>query len=304
MNDTNKTKVVKKVTLLGAITNILLSFFKITIGKVTGSHALIADGVHSFSDLISDAVIYFGASRWSQPADEDHRYGHGRLETLINAFLAFSLLCVAIGLTYQVFTSPTASEPLEYGNSALVIVVIGVVVKEWLYRWTLAKSAEVNSQALRANAYHHRSDALSSLPVLIAIGVQSFYPKLVLIDAIATVIVSGMLLKASYDIAQPAFFELTEKHTFGDMERKIQFYALEEPEIKETHHIRFRRLGGDVVVDLHILVDEHMTVFTSHKTAERFKHTITKYSPEVKDVVIHVEPWNCCERVIYGCNCA
>lgn len=302
MKTESNLKTVKKVTLLGAIANAGLASAKITIGKLTGSNALLADGLHSISDLISDAVIYFGSSHWSRPADADHPYGHGRFETLINAFLALSLLTVSMGLVFGIVGASESPNTTDLGSCALLVAILGIIVKEWLYRWTLSKAKAVDSMALKANAHHHRSDALSSLPVVIAVISQHFFPELTIVDDVATMIVSLMIAKASYDIAEPIFFELTEKRTAKDVERKIQYLALESSDIKEVHHIRSRKLGGDVIIDLHILVDKNITVYEGHRIAEYFKEEITSRITHTKDVLIHVEPFVCKERVIYSCN--
>lgn len=301
----SKVETVKSVTLVGAIGNTILAGGKIFVGKLSGSGALVADGLHSLSDLVSDAAIYFGASLWSQPADDDHPYGHGRYETIINAFLAISLFSVSLGLIYSALSPSEISAKSNLSLIALIAASLSVLIKEGLYRWTLKVGLKIDSLALIANAHHHRSDALSSLPVIIAVGCQWYYPEAVYVDSIATVLVALMIIKAAVEIATPVFFELTEKTTTQDLVRKIQLLSLEKYEIKEVHEIKTRHLGGDVMIDLHILVDEWISVHDGHLIAEGFSKEVKERIPCVKHVMIHVEPYVCSERLIYRCkHCA
>ncbi|MDK9793235.1 cation diffusion facilitator family transporter [Vibrio sp. D431a] len=297
---------VKKITLIGGVANLLLAIFKIAAGKMTGSNALIADGIHSLTDLISDVVIFFGASYWSQPADEDHPYGHGRFETLVNAFLSFSLLCVSVGLILNLFKDGLKVVPPDVSILALCVVVVGIITKEILYRWTMKNGLKLDSKALIANAHHHRSDSLSSLPVAFVIIAQFVDPTIGYIDTTATVLVSLMIASSAYEIALPIFQEITEKKTDGDIVRKIQMLALESDRIKEVHNVRSRRLGGDIIMDLHVLVDQSLTVYEGHEIALQFENEIAKRIIDVVDVVVHIEPFICKERVIYQCykNCS
>ncbi|CAH7352115.1 Cobalt-zinc-cadmium resistance protein [Vibrio chagasii] len=298
-------KDIKRLTWIGAIANAFLAGVKILAGKVTGSSALVADGVHSLSDLISDSVILVGANYWSQPADQDHRYGHGRIETMINGLLAISLMLVAVGLTYGAFFVDSEPSVAHLGQYGLPIVIGGLLIKEALYQWTYRKGVEIRSRTLIANAIHHRSDALSSLPVVIAIFLQIYAPSIPYVDEIATVIVSALIAKAAFDVGMPVVHELTERSFSSDkdIERKLQFIQLEFAEIKEMHGIRMRTMGSYKLVDLHILVDPEMSVHSAHDTSERFKMRVLGDDKlRVADIVIHIEPFNCDERLIYPCK--
>ncbi|PSU81542.1 cation diffusion facilitator family transporter [Photobacterium phosphoreum] len=294
-------KLIQKVTWVGSIANIALAFIKITIGKLTGSQALIADGVHSFSDLVTDTAILIGSRYWTAPADKEHPYGHGRFETLTNIFIGFILAIVGIGIGWDSLYSISSESHSEPGMLAFSAAVVSIVVKEVLYRWTAIQAKSINSRALYANAWHHRSDALSSLPVAIAVIVNYFFPTFHYLDQIAALIVTVMILKAAFDILWPAILELTEAKADSDIEKQIQAYAAEDKDIKEVHAIRSRRTGSTILLDFHLLVDPEMSVERAHNITEHFKTHLLNKLDEVVDIIIHIEPYNCQERIINRC---
>ncbi|WP_318438719.1 cation diffusion facilitator family transporter [Photobacterium leiognathi] len=294
-------KVIQKVTWIGSLANIALAFIKITIGKMTGSQALIADGVHSFSDLVTDTAILIGSRYWTAPADKEHPYGHGRFETLTNIFIGVLLALVGIGIGWESLTSISEQAHSKPGMLAFAAAVVSIVVKELLYRWTAIKAKAINSRALYANAWHHRSDALSSLPVAIAVIANYFVPELHYLDQIAALIVTAMILKAAAEILWPAVLEITEAKADADIESKIQAYAAEDSDIKEVHAIRSRRTGSTILLDFHLLVDPEMSVDKAHTISENFKSHLLQELDEVVDIIIHIEPFNCKERVLNPC---
>ncbi len=270
-------KLIQKVTWVGSIANIALAFIKITVGKLTGSQALIADGVHSFSDLVTDTAIIIGSRYWTAPADTEHPYGHGRFETLTNIFIGFILAIVDIGIGWDSLHSISTSIHIRnQGILAFSAAVLSIVVKEVLYRWTAIQAKSINSRALYANAWHHRSDALSSLPVAIAVIANYFFPTFHYLDQIAALIVTAMILKASFEILWPAILELTEAKADSDIEKQIQAYAAEDKDIQEVHAIRSRRTGSTILLDFHLLVDPEMSVERAHNITENFKNTFIK----------------------------
>ena len=298
---TTAVKLIQKVTWVGSIANIALAFIKITIGKLTGSQALIADGVHSFSDLVTDTAILIGSRYWTAPADKEHPYGHGRFETLTNIFIGVILALVGLGIGWDSLHSISTESHLQPGILAFSAAVVSIVVKEVLYRWTVIQAKKINSRALYANAWHHRSDALSSLPVAIAVIANYFFPTFHYLDQIAALIVTAMILKASFDILWPAILELTEAKADSDIEKQIQAYAAEDKDIKEVHAIRSRRTGSTILLDFHLLVDPEMSVERAHNITENFKTHLLNKLDEVVDIIIHIEPYNCQERIINRC---
>ncbi|MDO6684557.1 MULTISPECIES: cation diffusion facilitator family transporter [unclassified Agarivorans] len=294
-------KTVRKATWIGSIANVFLAILKIGVGKLTGSQALVADGVHSFSDLVTDAAILIGSRYWAAPADKEHPYGHGRFETLTNIFIGALLILVGVGIAWDSINSLTANETSNPGALALAAALVSIVVKEVLYRWTLIQAKRVNSRALHANAWHHRSDALSSLPVAVAVLANYFFPHLHYLDQIAALLVTAMILKAAWEIIWPAMQEITEKEADEKLEQKIQHHAVSNDEIKEVHAIRNRRVGSAILVDFHLLVDPDMSVDKAHTISEEFKDHLMQELDEVVDVIIHIEPFNCAERVLNPC---
>ncbi|MCP4884942.1 MAG: cation transporter [Flavobacteriales bacterium] len=285
-------KVIRQATWIGSIANILLGIMKVGIGMMTGSQALIADGVHSFSDLITDAAILIGSKFWTAPPDKEHPYGHGRFETLTNIFIGVLLAIVAIGIGWEAIhsISTNSDNHASIGIMALIAATISIVAKELLYRWTLHKAKAIRSRALHANAWHHRSDALSSLPVVVSVVVKFFYPHVMYLDQIAACIVMVMIFKAAWEILWPAILELTDINADEALEEKIQGYAKLESHIREVHEIRSRRTGSTILIDLHLLVAPEMCVRQAHDISERFKAHIMDTIEDVIDVIIHIEP--------------
>ena len=185
---------IRRVVLYGALVNVLLSVLKVSVGIFSHSQALIADGIHSLSDLLTDCAIFVGAKYWNTPPDKAHPYGHGRLESLINICIGVVLGIVALGIGWQSLTSIDKSSSMAPGWWAFAVAIISIILKEGLFRWTAAKGKNIRSRALVASAWHHRSDALSSLPVAIAIFCTHIFPDILFLDNIAAMIVSVMIL--------------------------------------------------------------------------------------------------------------
>ncbi|WP_299018004.1 cation diffusion facilitator family transporter [uncultured Photobacterium sp.] len=294
-------KVIQKATWVGSIANVGLALLKITVGKLTGSQALVADGVHSFSDLVTDTAILIGSHYWTAPADKGHPYGHGRFETLTNIFIGVLLALVGIGIGWDSINSLGHGSTSMPGMLAFAAATISILVKEVLYRWTVVQAKKINSRALHANAWHHRSDALSSLPVAVAVVANYFMPDLHYLDQVAALIVTAMILKAGFEILWPALLELTEAEADSEIEAKIQQYADEDSDIREVHAIRSRRTGSTILLDFHLLVEPAMSVDHAHTISENFKAHILEQIDEVVDVIIHIEPYTCAERVVNPC---
>ncbi|KHT63489.1 metal transporter [Photobacterium gaetbulicola] len=297
----NPVKIIHRATWIGSIVNVSLAVLKITVGKITGSQALVADGVHSFSDLITDTAILIGSRYWTAPADEGHPYGHGRFETFTNIFIGILLLVVGIGIGWDSLSALGHEVKATPGMLAFWAAIASIVVKEVLYRWTVIQAKKINSRSLHANAWHHRTDALSSLPVAVAVVANYVFPDLHYLDQVAALIVTAMILKAAFEILWPAILELTEAQGDDGIEAKIQGYASEVPQIKEVHAIRSRRTGSTILLDFHMLVHPDMRVEDAHTVSEKFKSHILSQIDELVDVIIHIEPYTCAERVINPC---
>lgn len=297
-----KGKTIRTVTLVGAILNVFLAVLKIGIGKLAGSQALVADGVHSFSDLMTDAVILLGSRYWMAPADSNHPYGHGKFETLANVFIGLMLALVGIGIGWDSIETLSDTAPPAPGILAFYAAVAAIVIKELLFRWTMHEAKLVHSAVLRANAWHHRSDALSSVPVAVAVIANAIFPSLKYLDQIAALLVTGMILKAAFEIIWPALNELTDARGSEEVEKRLVHMADEDKDIREIHAIRSRQTGGSLLLDCHILVDPDMSIENAHAISERFKQRITTEMENVIDVVIHIEPYTCEERLVNPCS--
>ena len=282
---------IRRVTWRGVFVNVFLAAAKIAAGVFAGSHALLADGLHSFSDLTTDAAILIGAGYWSEPADAAHPYGHGRYETLINIGIGCVLLFTGVGIAWRAGISifRGADDSIHPEWLVLFVALLAVLLKEWLYRWTLAVAGKLRSRALESNAWHHRSDALSSIPVALAVLCSWYFPRFRHFDDIAAIIVSLMIVKVSLDIFKPSLGELLES---GDVKlyERVKNLAEDYEEIGEIHAVRSRRVGKAVLVDFHMLVNPDMSVNDAHVIAEDFKERLLCLEVELSDAVIHIEP--------------
>ena len=283
---------VQRVTLWGLLANLVLSALKFTLGVLGSSQALVADAVHSLSDSTTDLAVLIGARFWSAPADHDHPHGHGRIETLITCLIGMVLFGVGVGLAYRAVWYLHGRQGGTPGWSVLAAACISIIVKELLYRWTARVGKQVKSSALIANAWHHRSDALSSVPVAIAVAGTRIQPSWVFLDQIATVIVSVLVIHAAWNIAWPALLQLIDAGADEQDQEQILRIALETEGVKSTHKLRTRQIGPGIQVDLHVLVDPNLTVRNGHDIAGAVKERILNEGPDVVDVLVHLEPFD------------
>ena len=283
-------KVVSKVTWVGVAVNLFLSAIKLVFGVLFNSATLIADGIHSLSDLISDAAILIGVRFWSAAPDTNHPYGHGRIETLVTMLIAVLIGVVSFVIAknaIESFSHPQAAP----GLPAAIAAAISIAAKEILFQWTAKKAKKVSSSALYANAWHHRSDALSSIPAFLAILFAFIYPNLTFIDAIGAIIVAAMLFVMSLKLLVPALFQLSDAGATKDMYAKIHTIASSISGVRDAHAIRSRQIGQGYFIDLHIEVDPAMSVYDAHEISERVEKEIIKDTPGIVDVVVHIEPY-------------
>jgi len=283
---------IRRVTRLGAFANLCLAAGKMLVGWIAQSQALVADGVHSLSDLVTDGVILVGAGYWSAPPDDEHPYGHGRIETLISISIGIALIGVGIGLGWRAVVSIPQAAPSPPGMWAMVIAVIAIVAKEALYRKTAKTGKRLRSRALVANAWHHRADALSSVPVAASVIGSRMFPSLTYLDPMAAILVSAMIFKAAWRIGWPGVCEITERRGFRELDDLLKESKKSFPAIREIHRARSRRVGGSLLVDLHMLVDPAMSVEESHRVAEELKQRLMERNPSLADVLVHVEPYS------------
>ena len=285
---------VRKITLVGLLVNLGLAGMKFTAGVLGNSQALVADAVHSLSDLITDFSLLIGVKFWSAPADEHHPHGHGRIEILIAAGIGLFLGGAAIGIAYHGITSIRAPRDETIGGIALVAAIVSIVCKELVYQWTIRVGRRIKSQAVIANAYHHRSDAISSLPAAIAVAVATFQPQLIVLDSVGAIVVSIFILQAAWRIVTPALAQLVDRAAPEEAKIEIIKIAMKTPGVRCVYAVRTRYIGGGLQVDLRIRVDPELSVRVGHDISEEVSRRLREEGPEVLDVVVHLEPWESC----------
>lgn len=283
---------VRRITWIGLAVNLFLAALKFVAGFLGNSQAVIADAVHSLSDVGTDLAVIFGVKYWSAPADEDHPYGHWRIETIVTAVIGISLMMVAIGIGYNSLATMQDMHLKQPGWIAIASVAVSIVLKEWLYHWTIAVGRRTKSSALIANAWHHRSDALSSILALIAVVAATIHPSLAFVDHVGALIVAIIILKVSWGILKSAFSELTDRGAPHKDREKIKSIAMDVNGVQHVHAVRTRKMGAGIFVDLHILVDGDMSVRKGHRISHEVKRELIEKGPEIQDAVVHLEPYD------------
>lgn len=279
----------RRVTLVGAVVNLFLAGAKMLFGIVGHSQSLVADGVHSLSDLISDGMVLVAAKHGSRDADESHPYGHGRIETVFTVALGALLLLVAGGIMVDAVMRLFRPERLFHpGMLALAVAGLSVVSKEALYHYTQRVAKRQRSNLLRANAWHHRSDAISS--VVVMIGVGGTMAGLPYLDAIAAVGVALMIAKVGWDLAWHSLRELVDTALDADRVQAIRGSILSVDGVHALHSLRTRRMGQDALADVHILVDPKLSVSEGHHVSETVRRRLIEEIEEVQDVLVHIDP--------------
>lgn len=280
---------IRRVTIAGAATNVLLALAKLTGGILASSQALVADAVHSLSDLFTDAAIIVGVKYWVMPADKDHPYGHGKIEGAVTALIGVTVAVVAAEIAWDGVKTLVWGEPKVPGLAACCVALASVAVKEALYRWTHIVARRRNSPATEANAWHHRSDAISSLPVAAAVAAAHFWPSLKWLDAVGAVLVGGFILHVAWRIVKPAFEGLTDA-SCDEATADIERIALGVNGVRGVHHVRTRRYGGTIQADLHVQVDRNVSLVDGHAIGHDVKAAVLAAGIGVTDATIHVEP--------------
>jgi cation diffusion facilitator family transporter len=284
-----RSKETNRITLWGVAVNLVLAAIKIAGGLLGQSQALLADGVHSLSDLASDAMVLLAAKHAGEDADEDHPYGHARYETLATVVLGVMLIAVAVGITYD--TVLRLEDPSGLALPAmftLAIAAISILSNEALYHATKRVANRIRSPMLEANAWHHRSDAISSIVVFIGIGAT--YVGYPLLDAIAAIIVALMIAKIGVDLSKQSMQELVDTALDPEVTKKIKQTLLDIDDVRHLHMLRTRRMGHSALVDVHIQVAPKLSVSEGHHIAEMVESTLKNKFDEINDVTVHIDP--------------
>ncbi|MBD9301820.1 MAG: cation transporter [Alistipes senegalensis] len=284
-----------RVTLVGFAVNLVLSLAKLAAGVFGRSGAMVADAVHSFSDLATDVVVIVFARISAKPRDDGHDYGHGKYETLATILISMALGVVGVGILVNsigavrsVLDGGVLPRP---GLVALVAAVLSIAAKEILYRYTVREGRAIDSPSVVANAWHHRSDALSSLGTLVGIGCAYFLgDKWRIADPIAALIVAVFIFKVAFDLIRTGVGELLEKSLPEETEREILRIVTLDPAVREPHNLRTRRIGAAIAIEIHIRVDGAMTVARSHALTVGIERRLRECFGEGTMIAVHVEP--------------
>ena len=284
-----------RVTLVGSVVNLLLLVFKFVAGILGHSAAMLADAVHSLSDFVTDIIVIVFVRISSKPEDEVHDYGHGKYETLATAIIGLILLFVGFGILWNGATSIwdfwQGGELKEPGMLALWAALASILFKELLYQYTVLKGRRLNSQAVVANAWHHRSDALSSIGTAVGIGGAILLgEQWLILDPLAAVVVSLFIMKVAIQLLVPSMNELLEKSLPAEVEEKIKQEILAFPGGTSPHHLRTRRIGSSYAIELHIRMDGQITLEEAHHTATAIENRLKSEFGSRTYINIHVEP--------------
>ncbi|MCW4153404.1 cation diffusion facilitator family transporter [Halomonas sp. 18H] len=278
-----------RVTLIGAIIDLIVGLAKVVAGWLVGSAALIADGIHSFSDIVTDIFVMAATHFGRQAPDSDHPYGHGRIETLATLWLGSMLIFIAGGIAWsslsRLLDGEIASAP---GLWAICVAIVALLAKEWIFRYTLTVARRVNSRLLEANAWHSRSDALSTLVVLIGLLASQFGYGWV--DAAAAIVVGIMVGQVGGRLLWESGQELVDTALPRAQQMTLYQTAMTVPGVQGIHDLRTRRIGGEVLLDLHIVVAPRVTVSEAHEIGNAVSRQLRDAHPDLFDVTFHIDP--------------
>ena len=290
-----RTREIFKVTIIGSVVNVLLLVLKFVAGVLGHSSAMVADAVHSLSDFLTDIVVLVFVTISGKPNDKKHEYGHGKFETLAMTIIGFVLVIVAVGIISKgVVTIDDFFEGQELeapGMLALWAAVISIVSKEAVYRYSIVKARKLQSQALEANAWHHRSDALSSIGTLVGVGGAIFLgQKWVILDPIASVVVGVFIGKMAFELLRDGIGDLTDKALPESVEQEILNMVSGLDNVGNPHNLKTRRIGNHYAIELHVKMDGDISLREAHDKATEIENLLrSKYGKETH-VAVHVEP--------------
>lgn len=284
-----------RVTIAGSIINILLLAFKFTAGILGHSAAMIADAIHSLTDFVTDAIVLVFVRLGSKPTDHDHDYGHGKYETLASAIIGVSLLVVGMMICYSGVTKTyhaMCGEPLQQpGFIALAAAVASVVLKEWAYRFTVRVGRRCHSEAVVANAWHHRSDALSSVGTTVGIGGAIILgEKWAVLDPLTAIVVSFFIMKAAWSVLSKAVDELTDGSLPKETEDEIEKIVNEDKDVSVVHNLCTRRIGNRIAIEMHVRMPGETSLYVAHRHATEIEQRLKQRFGTDTHISIHLEP--------------
>lgn len=288
-------KEASKVTLIGSFANLLLAFLKVFLGVIGTSTAMVADGIHSFSDLATDIAVLLGMRASSRPSDDSHRYGHGKIETMITMLIGLVLIGVGavifLNSSSSILDALSGTHPRTPRPIVLLGAVVSIIVKEALYWYTKKTGDRIGSRALVANAWHHRTDSLSSVATLIGIGAAVLLGgKWAILDPIAAVLVTLLIFWVALKILRECFNELIEGSLDRETEERIRLIISRVRGVQDPHNLKTRSIGGHIAIDIHVKVDRDLKVKAAHRIVENVERDIKKeYGPETI-INVHMDP--------------
>jgi len=294
-NTANREKGIFRVTLTGGAVNVILLAFKFIAGILGHSAAMIADAVHSLSDFITDLIVLIFVHISGKPQDKSHDYGHGKYETLALTMIGIALIVVAVGIfsngAQRIVAWYHGQELDAPGMLAFWAAIVSILLKELTYRYTISKAKQLDSPALEANAWHHRSDALSSIGTAIGIGGAVLLGKRwTVLDPIASIVVGAFIVKVAIELIIQGMRDLLEHSLPDDVENEIMQIAQSEPDVIEPHDLRTRRIGNRYAIELHILMNGYITLAKAHEHADSIENQLKEKFGENTHVAIHMEP--------------
>ncbi len=290
-----RSKRIYRVTLLGGVVNALLLVAKFMAGIMGHSAAMVADAVHSLSDFVTDVIVLIFVRLSNKPADEDHAYGHGKYETIATSIIGVALLAVAImlgwgGLT-KIYAFACGEQLQSPGVIALVAAIVSIASKEWVFRITRKVADEVQSSALEANAWHHRSDAMSSIGTAIGIGGAVLLgSEWAVLDPIAAVVVSVFIIKTAFALIRKSSGELLEERLPRETENHIREIVYRTRDVMDIHHLYTRRIGGVIAIEMHLRLPGEMPLAEAHSRASEVERNLRKEYGDSTHIMLHLEP--------------
>lgn len=284
-----------KVTIAGGLVNIVLLALKFAAGIIAGSAAMIADAIHSLSDFLTDIIVLVFVSLSGKPADEDHAYGHGKFETLATTFIGISLLIVAGGIihdgVHKIIMWSHGTTLTQPGAIAFVAAILSIATKELTYHYTIHYGKKLNSPSLCANAWHHRSDAFSSISTALGIGgAIALGDKWAVLDPIAAIVAGGFVAVMALRLLKNGIDELLERSLPDEIKNEITNIIAEFPDVSEPHHLRTRRIGSNYAIEIHIRMDGRKTLEEAHNRTTEIEKRLKKRFGNNTIITIHTEP--------------
>ena len=295
-------RITRKTTFVGVWINLFLAISQLLGGIFANSQALLADGLHTFSDLAGDFIVLFAAKIASKEADDDHHYGHGRFETLATVILGLILIMVAIGIATKAmsyfFFSATEAHIIP-SNIALIFAALAIVSKEGLYHYTVAQAKRINSDLLKANAWHHRSDAMSSIMVFVGV-LGAIVLQLPWLDSAAAILVAIMISVMGVNLVLNSVNELLDSAIDVETVQILRELIINSEGVKNLHMLRTRRLGGRIYADVHIQVSSYISVSEGHLIAEKVMEQLAQQFEQMEDITVHIDPED--DEVLSSCS--